>query len=60
MFSGKETEVVCPGLFGSGILLTVICATPAFAICEAVKRMRVMIEASQVTTGVTPDALGVQ
>ena len=43
-----------------GMLVTVICAIPASPNCVEVNRIRVMIDASHVTTGVTPVALGVQ
>ena len=41
-------------------MFTVTVPVPALASCCAVSRIRVMIDASQVTTGVTPLALGVQ
>ena len=43
-----------------GILVTVIFAVPATPNWVDVSRIRVMIEASQVTTGVTPVPLGAQ
>src|SRR5271165_1912811 len=58
--NGNEIDVVFPGLFGSGISFTVIIAVPGVANCCWFSRMRVMIDASHVTTGVTPDALAVQ
>jgi hypothetical protein len=51
-------EVVCP--FVLGILLTVIVPVPGLAICDPFNRTRVMIDASHVTTGVTPVALVLQ
>ena len=44
----------------SGILLTVIVPVPGVAICDEFNRTRVMIDASHVTTGVTPEALVLQ
>jgi hypothetical protein len=58
--SGNEIDVVFPGLLGSGMLFTVIVAVPGVASCCWFNLIRVMIDASHVTTGVTPAVLGVQ